>query len=64
VTRTAAVDNDELLGWGKLVSGGIEVQDVPGRHRDILIEPNVRILAEKMRTCLDRVQPSPLSATA
>jgi thioesterase domain-containing protein/NADP-dependent 3-hydroxy acid dehydrogenase YdfG/acyl carrier protein len=59
VTRTAAVDNDELLGWGKLVSGGIEVQDVPGRHRDILIEPNVRILAEKMRTCLDRVQALP-----
>jgi aspartate racemase len=65
VTRTNVDDNDELLGWGRLVSGGIEVQDVPGRHRDILVEPNVHILAEKMRACLDRIQPSlPHDATS
>ena len=55
VTRDVAFGDDELLGWGGLVSGGIEVQDVTGRHLDMLIEPNVRILAEKMRVCLDRV---------
>jgi thioesterase domain-containing protein/acyl carrier protein len=56
ITRDAAFGDDDLLGWGGLVSGGIEVQDVTGRHLDMLIEPNVRVLAEKLRTCLDRVQ--------
>ncbi len=60
VSRSASFDNDELLGWGGLISGEIEVQDVTGRHLDILTEPNVRILAEKLRTCLGRVQVSRL----
>jgi len=56
VTRDAAMGMDELLGWGSLVSGGFEVHDVTGRHLEMLMEPNVRILAEKLRLCLDRVQ--------
>jgi len=59
VTRSTAFDNDELLGWGGMASHGIEVQDITGRHLDILKEPNVLILAEKLRVCLDRIQPSP-----
>jgi thioesterase domain-containing protein/acyl carrier protein len=38
-------------GWGELASGGVEVFDVPGNHRGILQEPNVRLLAEKLRAC-------------
>jgi thioesterase domain-containing protein len=60
VSRGTTFDNDELLGWGRLVSGGIEVQDVAGRHIEMLNEPNVRVLALKLRTCLDRVQVQPL----
>ena len=56
VARTQMRDNDELLGWGKLVSGKIEVEDVPGRHTDILEEPNVIVLAEKLRAKLEGVQ--------
>jgi thioesterase domain-containing protein/NADP-dependent 3-hydroxy acid dehydrogenase YdfG/acyl carrier protein len=59
VNRDVAFGNDELLGWGGLVSGGIEVQDVTGRHLDMLNEPNVRVLAQKLRACLDRVQGPP-----
>jgi len=51
-----AVENDELLGWGGMAVEGIEVQDVTGRHLDMLKEPNVRLLASKLRGCLDRVQ--------
>ncbi|MGB8321836.1 MAG: SDR family NAD(P)-dependent oxidoreductase [Candidatus Acidiferrum sp.] len=58
VTRGATIENDELLGWGGLVSGGIEVKDVTGGHLDMLNEPNVRVLADKMRGCLDNVQPA------
>jgi hypothetical protein len=32
------------------------VKDVTGRRLDMLIEPNVRVLAEKLRASLDRVQ--------
>jgi thioesterase domain-containing protein len=56
VTRGASPENDELLGWGGLAPQGIEVHDITGSHHDMLNEPNVRVLAEKLRVCLDRVQ--------
>jgi thioesterase domain-containing protein len=46
--------NDELLGWRELAQS-LEVYDVPGSHHDITREPNVRVLAEKMREALARV---------
>jgi hypothetical protein len=34
--RSAREENDELFGRGGLAVAGIEVQDIPGRHRDKL----------------------------
>lgn len=51
----AIPEDDEMLGWGSMALGGIEVQDVKGSHQNMLCEPNVRFLAEKLRLCLDRV---------
>jgi thioesterase domain-containing protein len=56
LVRGFTSDTDEQNGWGGLVSGGIEVHDVPGGHEDMLFEPHVRLLAQKLRACLDRVQ--------
>jgi len=56
VSRDLASGADDLLGWGVLVTGGIEVLDVTGSHLEMLNEPNVRVLAEKLRICLDRIQ--------
>jgi thioesterase domain-containing protein len=56
VSRTPVDGDDELLGWGGMAAGGIEVQDVLGTHLDMLSEPNVRMLSEKLRSCLDRAQ--------
>jgi acyl transferase domain-containing protein/thioesterase domain-containing protein/acyl carrier protein len=56
VSRSLLDGDDELLGWGGLAAAGIDVQDVTGNHLDMLSEPNVRMLAEKLRACLDRVQ--------
>ncbi|HWG58035.1 MAG TPA: SDR family NAD(P)-dependent oxidoreductase [Candidatus Acidoferrales bacterium] len=53
-TREMLDGSDELLGWRGLAAAGIEVRDVPGTHHNMTREPNVRILAEKMRECLDR----------
>ena len=43
---------DPQLGWGAYADGGVEVHCIPGRHLDIIREPYVRVLAEKLRACL------------
>ena len=56
ISRSLLDGDDEMLGWGGRAAGGIEIHDVIGTHLDMLDEPNVRILAEQLRACLDRVQ--------
>ena len=46
---------DPLLGWGGLCVGEFEVCDVPGNHKEIFIEPNVQIMAEKLSRSLQDV---------
>lgn len=43
-------------GWGKLVTGELEIYIVPGDHLDLVQGPYVQVLAEKLRTCLDKAQ--------
>jgi thioesterase domain-containing protein len=35
-------------GWRELTSGGVRIYEVPGTHRGMMQEPNVRILAEQL----------------
>jgi len=51
---TASYDLEE--GWRELVSGDVEVHEIPGNHIDIIKEPHVRVLAEELRACLDAVE--------
>jgi thioesterase domain-containing protein len=44
--------------WRPFVSGGIDVHVVPGDHDSMVLEPNVRVLAEKLRACLEDAQRS------
>ena len=46
--------DDDLLGWGRLAAGGVELHYVPSSHMSILSEPAVRVVAEKLRECLER----------
>jgi amino acid adenylation domain-containing protein len=39
----------DAFGWSELVAGGVEVETVPGHHLNLLAEPNVRTLAERLR---------------
>jgi thioesterase domain-containing protein len=43
---------DPQLGWGKLAGGVLDVHIVPGKHGDVLREPNVQSLAEELKKCL------------
>jgi thioesterase domain-containing protein len=46
---------DYRLGWGRLAAA-VDVYQLPGGHEDITSPPNVRILAEKLRACLDQFE--------
>jgi amino acid adenylation domain-containing protein len=51
------VYRDSHLGWDRLVSGRLEIYEVPGEHmyyQDIVTEPLVRDLADLLGNCLGR----------
>ena len=50
--RRLAHDHDPQLGWGKLAAGGVEIHRIPSHDGTIFLEPHVRVLAERLRTCL------------
>src|SRR5262249_25154276 len=50
VSRPEAVGPD--LGWGRFAGGGLTIVDMPGRHGDMLNEPVVQLLAERLKECL------------
>ena len=35
---------------------GVEIHLIPGSHRSVIKEPNVQLLAEKLKSCLDLAQ--------
>lgn len=39
--------------WYDWATGGLEIRDLPGDHQNILKEPNVRSLAEQLKSLLD-----------
>jgi thioesterase domain-containing protein len=47
---------DPTMGWGEWAGGGVEVHVVPGNHANLMYEPHVKVLAEKLMACLDQAQ--------
>ncbi|NEO09751.1 SDR family oxidoreductase [Moorena sp. SIO3I8] len=47
--------HDPLNGWDGMAASGIEVHHIPGDHISMMLEPNVRVLAEKLKACLDKL---------
>ncbi|MDZ7632075.1 MAG: SDR family NAD(P)-dependent oxidoreductase [Gemmatimonadaceae bacterium] len=45
------VDNEH--GWGRYLRNGVDVQLCPGNHTTMCEEPNVRVLATRMRAAID-----------
>jgi aspartate racemase len=37
-----------------LVKGGLEIHDVPGDHLSMLQEPNISVLAERLKACIQQ----------
>ncbi|HVR98384.1 MAG TPA: YqcI/YcgG family protein, partial [Thermoanaerobaculia bacterium] len=67
VDRSASADDDGVLGWSVLAEGGVEVCDVQGNHRTMLLEPNLAALARALEQRLARpageqLEPAPDTA--
>jgi thioesterase domain-containing protein len=43
---------DPAMGWSGLIQDGLEMYEIPGQHKNILKEPRVRLLAERLSACL------------
>ena len=43
---------DPLMGWGRWVAGEVELCAMPGGHSSMLKEPNVAVMAERMKVCM------------
>jgi amino acid adenylation domain-containing protein len=56
--QPAGYNNDRDLGWVKLAAGGIAIHEIPGYHGSIVMEPRVRVLAERLQACLRRAHGS------
>jgi thioesterase domain-containing protein len=41
------------LGWGRFTPSPVEVHELPGDHISMMAEPDVAVLAERLRACLD-----------
>ena len=61
IAEDAEQPNDVLTqtsvtgGWEKLAAGGLEVHLIPGKHVDMVDEPNVQALALSLRQSIDKV---------
>jgi amino acid adenylation domain-containing protein len=53
VTLFRAGEGEDDFGWGRLASEPVEVVPVPGHHLTLLAEPNVQILAQRLRASLE-----------
>lgn len=43
-------------GWDELTQQGVEIHAIPGTHLGMLGEPNVQVLAQKLKVCLESAQ--------
>jgi amino acid adenylation domain-containing protein len=41
------------LGWGDLVTDGLDIQRIPGDHITLMKEPHVQVLAEKLKLSIE-----------
>ncbi|MBD1924294.1 amino acid adenylation domain-containing protein [Microcoleus sp. FACHB-831] len=41
--------------WSKFISQPLDIETIPGDHYTIMAEPNVQVLANKLKSCLDKI---------
>ncbi|MUG97531.1 amino acid adenylation domain-containing protein [Scytonema sp. UIC 10036] len=51
--KAVGIKYDPHFGWSHIVTGEINVHLVPGSHITLFEEPHVKVLAEKLKHCLE-----------
>jgi thioesterase domain-containing protein len=52
----AGIRHDTQMGWGRLAGGELESHLIPGYYAHIVLEPRVRVLAQKLTAALSKAQ--------
>ncbi|MEQ8464169.1 amino acid adenylation domain-containing protein [Coleofasciculus sp. E1-EBD-02] len=47
-------NSDPAMGWNQLTDGGVKVHTISGNHYTLVKEPHVRVLAERLKVCLEQ----------
>ena len=47
---------DPAARWNELAAGGLDIQEIPGKHENLFTEPQVIVLARRLNTCLERAR--------
>lgn len=47
---------DEYWGWKDVSLNGVEILQIPGHHLNCLRMPHVKVVAEKLVTCIDKIE--------
>ena len=47
---------DPHAAWSRYAAHELEIHEVDGNHDDILLEPQIRLVAEQLKACLDRAE--------
>jgi amino acid adenylation domain-containing protein len=47
---------DPHAGWKRYAAQGLEIYEIEGDHDNILLEPQVRMVARQLKACLEQVQ--------
>jgi len=48
--------SDPRAGWREYATRGLEIHEIAGNHENILLEPQVRFVAQRLKVCLDEMQ--------
>jgi thioesterase domain-containing protein/acyl carrier protein len=50
----AGTSPDPTLGWSEWADAGVDVHLVPGNHANLVYQPHVEVLAEKLNACISQ----------
>jgi thioesterase domain-containing protein/acyl carrier protein len=45
--------HDHHAGWKAVAADGLAIHEIAGEHDDVLLEPQVQLVAEQLKACLD-----------
>jgi thioesterase domain-containing protein len=47
---------DPHASWSAYAPNGLEIYEIEGNHENILLEPQVQFVAQRLRVCLDEAR--------